>query len=118
MEKCSGEYPELIKVSDTHSVSCYLYEGGVVPCERDKTQVEPTAETVKKATKQRKTDTVQLVHLAVNGGFALLQSYGVGVQRSVKYVFRRTGFYYLARIHYHNVVRHFGNHAKVVGNQQ
>ncbi len=55
MEKCSGEYPELIKVSDTHSVSCYLYEGGVVPCERDKTQVEPTAETVKKATKQRKT---------------------------------------------------------------
>ncbi len=26
MEKCSGEYPELIKVSDTHSVSCYLYE--------------------------------------------------------------------------------------------
>ncbi len=27
MEKCSGEYPELIKVSDTHSVSCYLYEG-------------------------------------------------------------------------------------------
>ncbi len=27
MEKCSGEYPGLIKVSDTHSVSCYLYEG-------------------------------------------------------------------------------------------
>lgn len=27
MEKCSGEYPNLIKVSDTHSVSCYLYEG-------------------------------------------------------------------------------------------
>ena len=26
MEKCSGKYPELIKVSDTHSVSCYLYE--------------------------------------------------------------------------------------------
>ena len=26
MEKCSGEYPALIKVSDTHSVSCYLYE--------------------------------------------------------------------------------------------
>lgn len=26
MAKCSGEYPELIKVSDTHSVSCYLYE--------------------------------------------------------------------------------------------
>ena len=26
-EKCSGEYPALIKVSDTHSVSCYLYEG-------------------------------------------------------------------------------------------
>ena len=27
MEKCSGEYPALIKVTDTHSVSCYLYEG-------------------------------------------------------------------------------------------
>ncbi len=26
MEKCSGEYPHLIKVTDTHSVSCYLYE--------------------------------------------------------------------------------------------
>ena len=25
-EKCSGAYPELIKVTDTHSVSCYLYE--------------------------------------------------------------------------------------------
>lgn len=25
-EKCSGEYPRLMKVSDTHSVSCYLYE--------------------------------------------------------------------------------------------
>ncbi|MCD8372731.1 MAG: ABC transporter ATP-binding protein [Clostridia bacterium] len=24
-EECAGEYPELIKVSDTHSVSCYLY---------------------------------------------------------------------------------------------
>ncbi len=23
--ECAGEYPELIKVSDTHSVSCYLY---------------------------------------------------------------------------------------------
>jgi peptide/nickel transport system ATP-binding protein len=26
MQKCSGEYPHLIKVTDTHSVSCYLYE--------------------------------------------------------------------------------------------
>jgi peptide/nickel transport system ATP-binding protein len=26
LEKCSGEYPKFIKVSDTHSVSCYLYE--------------------------------------------------------------------------------------------
>ena len=25
MEKCAGDYPELIKVTDTHSVSCYLY---------------------------------------------------------------------------------------------
>jgi len=25
-KKCSGEYPELIQVSPTHSVSCYLYE--------------------------------------------------------------------------------------------
>ena len=24
--KCSGEYPGLIKISDTHSVACYLYE--------------------------------------------------------------------------------------------
>ena len=29
MEKCSGEYPKMIKVSDTHSVSCYLYEEGI-----------------------------------------------------------------------------------------
>ena len=55
MEKCSGEYPELIKVSDTHSVSCYLYEGGVVPEDRTNTQVEPTAEKVEKVAKQRKT---------------------------------------------------------------
>ncbi len=26
MKKCAGEYPQLVKVSDTHSVSCYLYE--------------------------------------------------------------------------------------------
>ncbi|MBO5286464.1 MAG: ABC transporter ATP-binding protein [Clostridia bacterium] len=26
IKKCSGEYPQLVKVSDTHSVSCYLYE--------------------------------------------------------------------------------------------
>ncbi len=25
-KECAGEYPELVKVSDTHSVSCYLYE--------------------------------------------------------------------------------------------
>lgn len=25
-EACKGEYPELIKVSPTHSVSCYLYK--------------------------------------------------------------------------------------------
>jgi peptide/nickel transport system ATP-binding protein len=25
-EKCSGEYPQLVKVSPTHSVSCYLYK--------------------------------------------------------------------------------------------
>lgn len=30
MQKCSGGYPELIKVSDTHSVSCYLYAEGEV----------------------------------------------------------------------------------------
>ena len=27
-KECAGEYPKLIKVTDTHSVSCYLYEGG------------------------------------------------------------------------------------------
>ncbi|MDE7453858.1 MAG: ABC transporter ATP-binding protein [Clostridia bacterium] len=54
MEKCSGEYPELIKVSATHSVSCYLYEGGKVPAQRENTQVEPTAEKVEKAAKTRK----------------------------------------------------------------
>ena len=27
IEKCSGEYPGLMKITDTHSVSCYLYEG-------------------------------------------------------------------------------------------
>lgn len=26
MKKCAGEYPELISVSDTHKVACYLYE--------------------------------------------------------------------------------------------
>ena len=26
IDKCKGKYPELIKVSDTHYVSCYLYE--------------------------------------------------------------------------------------------
>lgn len=26
VKECAGEYPELIKVSDTHSVSCYLYK--------------------------------------------------------------------------------------------
>ncbi len=26
-EKCSGVYPRMIKVSDTHYVSCYLYDG-------------------------------------------------------------------------------------------
>ncbi len=26
-EECAGEYPSLVKVTDTHSVSCYLYEG-------------------------------------------------------------------------------------------
>ncbi len=26
--QCAGEYPELVKVSDTHSVACYLYKGG------------------------------------------------------------------------------------------
>lgn len=25
-EKCAGEYPELIQVSETHSVACHLYE--------------------------------------------------------------------------------------------
>ena len=27
-KECAGEYPHLIKVSDTHSVACYLYKGG------------------------------------------------------------------------------------------
>ncbi|HOP12192.1 MAG TPA: ABC transporter ATP-binding protein [Oscillospiraceae bacterium] len=27
IEKCSGEYPAEIKISDTHFVSCYLYDG-------------------------------------------------------------------------------------------
>ena len=26
MKKCAGDYPHLIQVTDTHSVSCYLYE--------------------------------------------------------------------------------------------
>ena len=28
-KECAGEYPSLVKVSDTHSVSCYLYKEGV-----------------------------------------------------------------------------------------
>ena len=27
-EKCSGAYPEMIQVSPTHYVSCWLYEEG------------------------------------------------------------------------------------------
>ena len=27
-KECAGEYPRLVKVSDTHSVSCYLYQEG------------------------------------------------------------------------------------------
>ncbi len=27
-KECAGEYPHLVKVSDTHSVSCYLYKEG------------------------------------------------------------------------------------------
>ena len=27
-KECAGEYPSLIKVTDTHSVSCYLYQEG------------------------------------------------------------------------------------------
>ena len=26
-KECAGEYPQLVKVSDTHSVACYLYKG-------------------------------------------------------------------------------------------
>ena len=26
INKCEGKYPEMIKISDTHYVSCYLYE--------------------------------------------------------------------------------------------
>ena len=28
VDKCKGKYPDMIKVSDTHYVSCYLYEEG------------------------------------------------------------------------------------------
>lgn len=28
IEKCKGKYPDMVKVSDTHYVSCYLYEEG------------------------------------------------------------------------------------------
>ncbi|MGM9969596.1 MAG: ABC transporter ATP-binding protein [Anaeroplasma sp.] len=28
IKKCNGKYPNEIKISDTHFVSCYLYEGG------------------------------------------------------------------------------------------
>ena len=30
IDKCNGEYPKLVKVSDTHYVSCYLYDGNEV----------------------------------------------------------------------------------------
>ena len=36
IKKCAGEYPELIKVSDTHSVSCYLYEKPETPEKSEK----------------------------------------------------------------------------------
>jgi hypothetical protein len=29
-KKCEGNYPHTIKVSETHSVACYLYEEGGV----------------------------------------------------------------------------------------
>ena len=28
IKKCSGEYPQMIKISDTHYVACHLYEEG------------------------------------------------------------------------------------------
>lgn len=31
LKECAGEYPELVKVTDTHSVSCYLYRTGEKP---------------------------------------------------------------------------------------
>ncbi|MCH5142485.1 MAG: ABC transporter ATP-binding protein [Clostridiales bacterium] len=39
-EECAGDYPELIKVSDTHSVSCYLYKAGTDAAKTNKA-VEP-----------------------------------------------------------------------------
>ncbi|MCH5148263.1 MAG: ABC transporter ATP-binding protein [Clostridiales bacterium] len=39
-EECAGDYPELIKVSDTHSVSCYLYKAGTDATQANKA-VEP-----------------------------------------------------------------------------
>jgi peptide/nickel transport system ATP-binding protein len=28
IKKCGGEYPQMIKISDTHFVACHLYEEG------------------------------------------------------------------------------------------
>lgn len=35
INKCSGKYPDLVKVTDTHSVSCYLYADGAKEAENE-----------------------------------------------------------------------------------
>ena len=34
-KECAGEYPALVKVTDTHSVSCYLYKEGEGNAEKE-----------------------------------------------------------------------------------
>ena len=36
MEVCNGAYPELISLTETHKVSCYLFQGKENSCEEDK----------------------------------------------------------------------------------
>ncbi len=47
-KECAGEYPKLVKVSSTHSVSCYLYNEG----EFDKKEVKSSAGRKRRTTKR------------------------------------------------------------------
>ena len=59
MKECAGEYPHLVRVTDTHSVSCYLYKDYYKEPEKAVEEEQPVveavvAETPKKEKKAKK----------------------------------------------------------------